>query len=194
MISFTDCHSVDWSLEIKMRHIEAVKRLCKDKNGKPVDLLLVIQTGNIEQLFNDIETIVNIAFVLCGEQVKERFDVAAYDASNADMYELVPEWKTESNVIKASRWFGERINGAVLGNLIEAFQEALIDFFPNESRKTALKKIVENQKQIDRIQVEEIEKQLTEMMPRVEAKIRSETKEKISKEVSAALSMNMPES
>jgi hypothetical protein len=194
MSIFRDSQGTDWTIEIKIQHIEAVKRLCKDKFGRPIDLLEIIETGNLDQIINDIELLVDIVFVLCYQQVKELFDVAEYDKNNAEMYELIPEWKKESTMIKASRWFGNRLNGETLITLIEAFQEGLIDFFPNESKRAALRKIIAKEKELEQIQNEELETQMTEMFPLVTDKIRKETQRKIKENFSGLLSGNTPES
>jgi hypothetical protein len=193
MSTFKDSQGTDWILEIKIQHIEAVKRLCKDHTGKPVDLLYIIETGNLEQLIRDIELLVNVVFVLCYQQVKELFDVTEYDKNNAEMYELIPEWKTESAMTKASRWFGQRLNGETLITLIEAFQEGLIDFFPNESRKAALRQIIAKQKELERIQNEELENQMNKVFPQVTEKIREQSRDIVKRELSELLSGNTPE-
>jgi hypothetical protein len=194
MSCFTDTQNTVWIIEIKIQHIEAVKRLCKDKLGRPIDLLEVIETGNLDQLINDIELLVNIVFVLCYQQVKELFDVTEYDKNNADMYELIPEWKKESTMTKASRWFGGRLNGETLITLVESFQEGLIDFFPNESKKAALKKIIAKEKELEQIQNEELETQMNEMFPQVTEKIRKEAQRRIKESFSGLLSGNTAES
>jgi hypothetical protein len=193
MSTFKDSQNTEWFIEIKIQHIEAVKRLCKDKFGKPIDLLEIIETGNLDQLINDIELLVNIVFVLCYQQIKELFDVTEYDKNNAEMYELIPEWKKETAMIKASRWFGSRLNGETLITLVEAFQEGLIDFFPSESKKAALRKIIAKSKELEQIQNEELETQMNEMFPQVTEKIRKEAQRKIKEGFSGLLSGNTPE-
>ncbi|MDR1290103.1 MAG: hypothetical protein LBK06_02765 [Planctomycetaceae bacterium] len=193
MASFRDTKGTDWNIEIKIQQVEFVKKLCKDKFGNPVDLLIIIETGKLDQIIGDIELLVDIVFALCYEQIKEQFNVAEYDQDNADIYELIPEWKKESNIIKASRWFGNRFNGETLIKLVEAFQEALIDFFPNESHKAALRKIIAKSKELEQIQSEVLELQIEETFPIVTEKIREETKKKITLGLSGLLSGSTPE-
>lgn len=193
MASFRDTKGTDWNIEIKIQQVEFVKKLCKDKFGNPVDLLIIIETGKLDQIIGDIELLVDIVFALCYEQIKEQFNVAEYDQDNADIYELIPEWKKESNIIKASRWFGNRFNGETLIKLVEAFQEALIDFFPNESHKAALRKIIAKSKELEQIQSEVLELQIEETFPIVTEKIREETKKKITQGLSGLLSGSTPE-
>jgi hypothetical protein len=193
MASFRDIKGTDWNIEIKIQQVEFVKKLCKDRFGNPVDLLIIIETGKLDQIIGDIELLVDIVFALCYEQIKEQFHVAEYDQDNADIYELIPEWKKESNIIKASRWFGNRFNGETLIKLVEAFQEALIDFFPNESHKAALRKIIAKSKELEQIQSEVLELQIEETFPIVTEKIREETKKKITQGLSGLLSGSTPE-
>ncbi len=155
MPSFKDSNGEAWVVEIKTQSVQAIKNLCKDAAEKPIDLLAAIENGQLDQLIGNIELLVDMVFVLCIDQVKERFDVAKYDKDNEHMYELIPEWADEPTMTKASRWFGQRLNGGAVMELIEAFQEALIDFFPNEGRKKALRHIMEKNQELDRIQNEE---------------------------------------
>ncbi|MDR2643431.1 MAG: hypothetical protein LBC74_11630 [Planctomycetaceae bacterium] len=193
MPNFKDLTNFEWSIDIKIKHIEAVKRLCKDQSGHPIDLLELIEKGLLDQLLNDINLLIEIVFVLCYDQIKEQFNVTEYDADNADLFEMIPEWKKESTMKKASRWFASRIDGATLTQLVEAFQEALIDFFPSESRKAALRKIIAKAKELERIQDEELETQINEMFPIVTEKIRSEARRIAKQGLSGLTSGNLPE-
>ncbi|MDR1268604.1 MAG: hypothetical protein LBK82_03675 [Planctomycetaceae bacterium] len=193
MPNFKDFTNFEWSIDLKIKHIEAVKKLCKDQGGHPVDLLELIEKGLLDRLLNDINLLIEIVFVICYDQIKEQFNITEYDADNADLFEMIPEWKKESAMKKASRWFANRIDGATLIPLIEAFQEALIDFFPSESRKAALRKIIAKSKELERIQDEELEAQINEMFPMVTEKMRSEAKRVAKENLSGFLSGNMPE-
>jgi predicted nucleic acid-binding protein len=192
MSNFKDSSGYEWSIDLKIQHIEAVKKLCRDQGGHPVDLLELIEKGILDQLLSDINLLIEIVFVICYEQSKEQFNVADYDTEKADMYEMIPEWKKESNMKKASRWFSGRIDGATLYQLIEAFQDALIDFFPSESRKAALRKIIAKSKELELIQDQEIETQINEMFPMVTEKIRNEAKRVAQESLSGLLSGNTP--
>jgi hypothetical protein len=194
MPNFKDSQNFEWSIDIKIQQLEAVKKLCKNQSGQSVDLLELIERGLLDQLLNDINLVIEVVFVICYEQIKEQFNVTEYDAENADLYEMIPEWKKESTMKKASRWFKNRLDGATLNQLIETFQDGLIDFFPNESRKAALRKIIAKGKELEQIQNEELETQINEMFPLVTEKIRSEAG-KIAKEALCGfLSGNSPES
>jgi predicted nucleic acid-binding protein len=193
MSNFKDLLGFEWSIDIKIQHIEAVKKLCKDQGGHSIDLLELIEKGFLDQLFNDVNLLIEIVFVICYEQVKEQFNVTEYDANNADLFEMIPEWKKESTMKKAARWFAGRINGEILTKLIEAFQDALIDFFPSESRKAALRKIIAKSKELEQIQDEELENQINEMFPMITEKIRSEAKKIAKQGLSGLLSGNMQE-
>jgi predicted GTPase len=84
--------------------------------------------------------------------------------------------------------------GQALIDLCEAFQEALINFFPNESRKTALKKIMEKSKELEQMQSNELMQQIDEAVTQVIPTIQAETRRKVQESLSNALSGNMPES
>ena len=190
MSTFIDANGQEWFLDIKIRHIEEVKRFCKGRDGKPIDLLEILERGNLERLIFDIEALVNTAFVICDKQVAERFNLADYDVANAATYEMIPEWKTESTKIKASRWFGELINGAALRSLTSAFEEALVNFCQSESRQAALKKLLEKSRELERMQGDEMIQRIDEAMPQIQA----EAKRLIQESLSDALSGNLPES
>ena len=197
MASFKDADGDLWVVEIKTRSVLAVKHLCKDASGQPLDLLAIAERGRLDQLIGNTELLVDMMFVLCADQIKERFDVQQYDADNVHMYELIPDWSKEPTMTKASRWFGQRLNGKALEELSAAFQEALIDFFPNESRKTALKLIMEKSRELDRIQCEEAVSQIEQAFEQAVPAIREETKrraETVLQDLSNAVSGSSPES
>jgi hypothetical protein len=194
MSTFKDANGKEWFLDIKFKHVEEIKRYCKGKGEKPIDLLAILERGNLEQLLNDLETMVNVAFIICYGQVREHFKLAEYDESRREDYEMFPELKAESEKIKASRWFGEQLDGQALIALIDAFQEALINFFPNESRKMALKKILEKSRELEQMQSNEVIRQIDEAVVQAAPKIQAETRKRIQESVSNALSGSVPES
>jgi hypothetical protein len=188
MSTFTDANGREWCLDIKFKHVEEVKRYCKGQDGKPIDLLAILATGNLEQLLNDVVTMVNITGVVCYEQTREHFNLAAYDEAHKDDYEMEPELKAETGRIKASRWFGEQLDGPALEALIDAFLEALVNFCPNGSRKAALKKILAKSKEVEQIQSETMLQQIDEAAVQIQA----ETKRRIQESVSGVLSGSVP--
>jgi hypothetical protein len=190
MSEFKDANGTTWAFDIKFKHVEEIKRFCKAADGKPFDLLAILEKGQLDQI--DTEMMVNIVFVLCYSQVRKQFDLAAYDAEMQDSYEMFPELKAENAMVKASRWFGGLMNGQALIALGDAFQEALLDFFPNESRKTALKKLMEKGKELEQIQSETMIQQIDEAAKDAETTIRTETKQRMRTAVSDALSGNVP--
>jgi len=194
MSTFKDTNGTEWSLEIKLRHVEEIRRYCKGRDGKPIDLLSIIESGNLERLVNDIELVVNIVFVICYDQVREQFNLADYDAQHREEYEMFPELKAESEKVKASRWFGGLLNGQALTALADAFVEALVNFFPNESRKTALKKILEKSKEVERMQCDEMIRQIDEAVAQAARKIQAETKRRMQESFSDVLFGSTPES
>jgi len=194
MSRFTDANGRDWSFDIKVKDIESIKRYCKDREGKPLDLFAILDRGNFEVFVNDVELVVNIVFVLCYEEVKKHFNLADYDGAMRTEYEMFPELKSESEMFKAARWFSGQLNGQALAALLDAFQEAIIDFFPNESRKPALKKIREKSKELEIMQCEMMIHQIDEAMPKVQAEMRRQLQGQFQESLSDALSGSMPES
>ena len=194
MSMFRDANGTEWFFEIKFRHVEEIKRFCKGKDGKPLDILTVLERGHVDELFGDTETMFNIVFVLCYEKVREQFNLAEYDESQRENYEMFPELKTENAKIKASRWFGGLLDGQALTALGEAFQDAMVNFCPNQNRKEALRKILEKSKEVDKIQSEEMIQQIDEAAAQVIPQIRAETRKQIQESVSDVLSGNWQES
>ena len=191
MSTFKDANGMEWHIDIKNKHVDEIKRFCKGADGKPIDLLAVIAKGeNLETLFNDVSTIVNIVFVVCYDQVKEHFDLTAYDKQNEDDYEMFPELKTENVKIKASRWFGGLLNGQALTDLLKAFEEALVNFCPSERLKAALKKMAE----LEEIQSEAVIQQIEEMAAQAIPVIQAETKKRMQDSLAGVLSGNWLES
>jgi hypothetical protein len=191
---FKDANGTEWHLEIKIKHVEAIRQNCKWGDGKPVDLLAILERGQLDRLIDDIETLVNVVFVVCFPQAMKLFDLAAYDAEMRWEYEMFPEMKTESEKIKASRWFGGLMNGQALLDLKKAFQEELVNFFPNETKKERLKKLVKKSEELERIQTEELLQQIDEAAKETETMIRSETKKRMQEFISDVRSGNVPES
>ena len=93
-------------------------------------------------------------------------------------------------MFKAARWFGGQLNGQAIQDLADAFEEALLNFYPNQNRKTALKTILEKQRDADRMQCEEVIREIDEAMPTIQAEIKRQVRELISD----GLSGNLPES
>jgi len=190
MSTFKDANGQDWVLDIKFHHVEKIKRYPISKDGKPFDLLAILEKENLETLMIDFEQLINIVFVICYEQVKERFDLAAYDEANKEDYEMFPELKVESAMFKAARWFAQQLNGQAIQELSEAFEEALLNFYPNQNRKDALKKILEKQRELERMQCEEAIRVFDESVPVIQDEIKRQVRETFSD----ALSGNLPES
>ena len=188
MSAFTDTNSRTWLVDIKFRHVDEIKRFCKGKDGKPLDLLAVLEKGAVESVFNDTETVVNMVFVLCYPEVRKYFNLAEYDAANAAYYEAVPELKAESEMFKAARWFAEQLDGQALLALGYALQEAIVNFCPSEGRKATLKKMLEKSRELDQMQAEVVMQQIDEAVPKIQA----EAKRLIQESLSNAFSGSMP--
>ena len=165
MSQFKDSVGDVWILDIKVADVERVRKLVKDKEGLPIDLLVITEQGGFKQLKN-IETTLNIIQVLCLEQIGQRFDLTKYDAENESIYEAIPEWRDESVMQKKSRWLASRINFEVLPAMMEALFEALINFTSSPSRRDAMRSIHDGERELEEISCRETVKNMAEATKR----------------------------
>jgi hypothetical protein len=154
MTNFKTSNGIVLTIELKTKDMRAVKELVNYSDGKPVDILEAAETGTLNGIYGDIATLVDVVFVLCLDQIKQVFDVKKYDEENQKTYDLFPDQATEPVLTKASRWFGSVINGDSLIQMIDAFNEAVINFTPNENRRKALKTILDREKEIEKMEAE----------------------------------------
>ena len=149
---------------------------------------------NLAHLENNVELIVNIVFVLCYAQVREHFNLAAYDEAMQAEYEMFPELKTETEIFKAARWFGGLMDGPALEAMTNAFLEALLNFCPNGSRRAALKKIGAKSKELEQIRCEAALQQIDEAMEQAVPMMQAEMRKQMQESISSVLSGSVPES
>ncbi|GHT18036.1 hypothetical protein FACS1894189_5150 [Planctomycetales bacterium] len=97
---------------------------------------------------------VDVMFMLVLDQVKNHFDLAKYDADNQKTYDLMPEQRDEPPLTKASRWFGSLIDGDALIQMVDAFNEAIVNFTPNESRRAALRAVLDKERETEKLEAE----------------------------------------
>lgn len=154
MTNFKTSNGIVLTIELKTKDMRAVKELVNYSDGKPVDILEAAETGTLNGIYGDIATLVDVVFILCLDQIKQVFDVKKYDEENQKTYDLFPDQATEPVLTKASRWFGSVINGDSLIQMIDAFNEAVINFTPNENRRKALKTILDREKEIEKMEAE----------------------------------------
>jgi hypothetical protein len=154
MGSFNTTNKLVFPVNIKTKDIRTIKDLVKYPDGKPVDILDAAETGTLAAIYGDVSVLVDVMFVLCLDQVKEHFDIQAFDEENQWNYELFPERAKEPTMTKASRWFASIINGDSLIQMVEAFNEAVINFTPNENRRSAMRAVLEKEKAMERLEAE----------------------------------------
>jgi hypothetical protein len=98
-----------------------------------------------------------------------------FDEFNQHVYDLLPERNKETRMVKASRWFGQQLDGRSIRDLVIAFQEALIDFFPRESQKETLAKIYQKIQELETIQgemmIHQIDKNMEKAIPIMQQQI-----------------------
>jgi hypothetical protein len=154
MSSFKTVGDFLFTLNLKTKDITAVRDAVKYPDGKPVDILEAAETGMLAGIYGSIRVFVDVMFILCLDQIKEHFDVESYDAANPWEYELHPERAKEPTVTKASRWFGSVIDGDTLIGMTEAFSEAVVNFTPNENRRSAMRAVLEKEREMERLEAE----------------------------------------
>lgn len=145
MAQFTDNTGFAWPLEIKVRDIERVKSYVKGVNGKPVDLLDVAEKGDFSAISGSVQTILQVVFWLCFDEIMANFDREQWDKDHQSLYEYLPIEKTKTPIQKAADWFGSRISGEQVLPLVKAWEEALLDFIPNPRVKAAIQKVMERE-------------------------------------------------
>ena len=180
-MTFKDTKGEQWAIVLKTETIETIRLTCKDRDGKPVDLLAVIEAGHIGQQLDDVRLLIDICFIACLPQIKERFDVQEYEREFSHLADLVPNFANETWTQKAGRWFGSRIDGAALLQLTEAFQEAIVNFIPSQSRRKAILAILEKEKELERIAADRVIAKAEQMTPEIAKRIEQEVDKTISK-------------
>ncbi|MDR2169699.1 MAG: hypothetical protein LBP59_06125 [Planctomycetaceae bacterium] len=154
MSNFTSTNGITYVLDIKTKDVKAVRELIKYSDGKPVDLFEAAETGTLAAIMHNIALLIDVVFVLCLDQVKENFNLEKYDNENKKTYELRPELELESRLTKASRWFGNSIDGDTVIKIVDAFSEAIVNFIPSESRRQTLQVVLAKEKEIEQIEAE----------------------------------------
>ena len=125
--------------------------------------------------------LIDVCFIACLPQIKERFDVQAYEREFSHLADLVPNFANETWTQKAGRWFGSRIDGPALLQLTEAFQEAVINFIPSQSRKDAIRAILEKEREFERIAADRVIAKAEQMTPELTKRIEQEVDRTVSK-------------
>ncbi|MDR1493960.1 MAG: hypothetical protein LBT05_14760 [Planctomycetaceae bacterium] len=166
MASFKTNNGMTFRINVTTKDAKAVRELVKYPDGTPVDLFDAAERGTLANIYYDVETLVNTVFVLCLDQIKDSFDVAEYDRENKAVYALFPEQEKEPPLTKASRWFGGLIDGDTVVGMIQAFQESVANFIPNENRRKAFLAILEREKAIEKLEAEHRNKMVNMMYDR----------------------------
>jgi hypothetical protein len=154
MSNFKTSNGLFFTIDLKTKDVRTVKEMVNYPDGKPVDILEAAETGTIHGILGDIATFVDVMFVVCLDQIKQYFDLKKYDEDNRKTYDLFPEQQSDPPLTKASRWFGSIIDGNTLIAMMEAFNEAVINFTPSATKRIALQTILQQEKEIERIESE----------------------------------------
>lgn len=165
-MQFSDSFGRVWDIEITADGVENVRSLVKSADGTAVDLFEATEKGNFEVLKN-IKTITEVVFVLCLPQIMSEFDAEAYDRENANVYELLPARKTAQKTQKASWWFSSGLTGSVLEEMTEALLQALVNFTSNPGRREAIRKVLEKEKELEKIAFEQSVEKMTSKMDKI---------------------------
>ena len=145
MTKFVDNTGYEWSLDIKVRDIERVKAHVTGINGKPVDLLEIAEKGDFSSVSGSVQIILKVIFWLLLDDIMQNFDREEWDRDHATLYEVVPEEKRKTLIQKAADWFGERIGGEQVIEMVKAWESALLGFIPNPRVKEAVEKVMDKQ-------------------------------------------------
>ena len=154
MSTFKTSNGITFTVDLKMKDAKAVKELVKYPDGTPVDIFDAAETGTLSLIHGNVATLVDALFVICLDQIKEHFDVQKFDEANRKTYEMFPEQAAEPLLTKASRWFGSLVDGTALSEMEKAFEEAVVNFTPNENRKAALRAVLEKERETERLETE----------------------------------------
>ena len=157
MASFKTSNGETWILEIKTKHAMLVKNYVRDKDGNPIDLLELADSGLLFKVLSSLETLLNVAFCCCLDEIKTRFSVENYDRENEGLYELFPEMKNETAFQKSQRWFAGLMNGEALVSVTNAMKEAVLDFCPSQPQKDAYRKVFQSTKRLDEAKAKKTE-------------------------------------
>jgi hypothetical protein len=145
MTKFTDNTGYEWVLDIKVRDIERVKAHVTGINGKPVDLLEIAEKGDFSSVSGSVQIILKVIFWLLLDDIMANFDRESWDRDHATLYEVVPEEKRKTLIQKAADWFGERIGGEQVIEMVKAWESALLGFIPNPRVREAVEKVMDKQ-------------------------------------------------
>lgn len=145
MTKFTDNTGYEWVLDIKVRDIERVKAHVTGINGKPVDLLEIAEKGDFSSVSGSVQIILKVIFWLLLDDIMANFDRESWDREHATLYEVVPEEKKKTLIQKAGDWFGERIGGEQVIEMVRAWEAALLGFIPNPRVREAVEKVMDKQ-------------------------------------------------
>ena len=110
---FTDDSGRDWLVAINVTTVKRVRALCD------VDLMAILDESGalLARFVDDPALLADVLYVACQAQADER------DVSDEQ--------------------FGELLAGDTLQKATDAFLEALVDFFPQETRRKALRRLIE---------------------------------------------------
>lgn len=115
MAQFFDANQNAWNININVRKLKGIRETVRDKDGRPVDLMEMVNDRLAFTLIQDPVLTADILWYLCKDQA------ASLNASQETFYD--------------SLW------GEKLENATAALVEALSDFFPKSEAET-LKEII----------------------------------------------------
>lgn len=125
----------------------------RDTDGRPWDVHITVNT------VARVRRLVGVDLLDIGS---EEFTKALTDyVSLANvLYAVCEPQASQRNV--SDEQFGESLGGDVLSQANDALLEAIVDFFPNETRRKALRRVLEEMQALERMQVELMPDQVDE--------------------------------
>ncbi|MDO4574169.1 MAG: hypothetical protein Q4D98_03025 [Planctomycetia bacterium] len=178
MKSFTDKFGKSWPVEIRFKDIELIRSRLTDDDGKPLNLLDLADQGRLYQILTSTQRMIEIVFLCCLDEVRESFQEEAFDSSHQAEAELIPALKTD-RIRKMGFWFGERLNGAAIEEMTEAFKEAIVDFTQNPHLRQALRTVLANQAQLIESQARRIRQESLHILEVTEQAMESQLQKEL---------------
>lgn len=173
MRAFQDKNGFEWQLILTFDKVEKVERFVKDKDGKPVSIFAMTESGDFSPI-KDLKTLTKVGFFILLEDILAVFDLQNFDAENEALYEFFPELKIETKIQKAARFFSSLLDGPSLEALNEALMEEIVNFTLNPLRQQAMREILAKEKELEAMTVQKACQKILSKLDNMEPTIENE--------------------
>ena len=178
MRAFQDKIGYEWQLILTFDKVEKVERFVKDKDGKPVSIFAMTESGDFSPI-KDLKTLTKVAFFILLDDILTVFDLYKYDVDNEALYELFPDLKSETRIQKAARYFSSLLDGPSLEALNEALMEEIVNFTLNPLRQKAMREILAKEKELEAMMVEKASQKILSKLDNMEPTIENELNKRL---------------